>query len=232
MIKKNSCILFFLYIQSIFSAQTWHTLTFFFRPIYYYDAKINEQKFWNQFKTPGKVTIKMLNNQIFPKFISGIYVTYLGNITFSDLHGQVSFSNKLHNEKLYLVVTKNIAPVFMQGKTIHHFQAPEKYALKTYEYMSIKDEKQNKYWHVAQIEPTHKLPLESIVIFSEPKYVVIPDGTYPTNPDKNIVLPDIYIKPSIPISLNALQFLKIKKYFSTTKKFYQYGDQSNELIVD
>ena len=152
------------------------------------------------------------NSQI----VSGIFATYAGYLTVSDLNGQIRFPLKHSVPKLYLVISERITPIVRSGNTISHWEFNTDYSSIMYsitkttdpqtslEYFTIKD---------APLPSNNVVPLESIVIIAKPKFFYVPLGITPVYKSPHLILPDVYVKKGITLTSEALYLLNVMQYF-------------------
>lgn len=230
--KKSITILCIL--TAFFSCIFLHaleTVTLIIQPDPRLDLLASAEKLGKKIEKPGKIA-KMSLQSLLPKepINAGIFETYAGYITASDLNGQVTFPRQHEEPFFYLLITPAIQPVFMFRKTISHWETlPEApAAFYKIERKVIVKEKPEKikayYWETTELPlPTdHRIPMETIVIFAKPKHFYLSslEGIVPTNDNTNLILPPLYIAKQA-LTLNETLFvLSIRQFFSgITKQF-------------
>ena len=112
----------------------------------------------------------------------------------------------------------------MAGNTIHHWELEEDTAAAMYLMEQKFDEDIGAhYWDVTQvpIPENNHVPLESIAIFADPKYVYIPLGLSTLKESPHLILPDIYIKRGINLTAEALFILNLTHYFGSVLPLYK-----------
>ncbi len=207
-------------------------LTFFIRPYFGQDLKSGE-KVSKKLKIPGKTTHSITKNMFKELYNTGIFVSYMGNFSISDINGQIKFLRKTKSNTVNIVVSQNIKPVFMTSNTIHHFALSKPEDARWYKFDKVFDKRTKKYfWNVSEKNITGpNLPADILLISSKPSYIYIPTGHFESNDDPNLELPDIYAKQGISTALNAVKFFKVKRYFSPIKSEYKFDAQGYQEIV-
>lgn len=155
---------------------------------------------------------------------AGIFGSYAGFIEASDVKGQLTFPRKHSKPFLYVIITSQVMPVIMLKNTIHHWEVPAgvPYAVYTYERKKDEDTK-DYYWDVQQVDnlKDNIIPLESLIIFAQPKYMYIPTGITLTTNNPNLILPDIYVKKGFNLIANSLYVLNLSQYLGQINRQYQ-----------
>ena len=207
-------------------------LTFFIRPFLGKDTKSGE-KISKKLKIPGKTTETLTKQMFKDLYNTGIFTSYMGNSSISDINGQIKFLRKKKSDVVDIVISLNVKPVFMVSNTIHHFSLSKIEEAKWYRFEKIFNKKTKEYsWKVIEKKITNKnLPADILLISSKPSSIFIQTGTFPSDDDPNLKLPDIYAKKGISTALNAVKFLKIKKYFSPIKSDYKFDTQGYQEIL-
>lgn len=162
--------------------------------------------------------------RLFSRPLSGIFATYGGFLDISDSLGEISFPRKHTKPFLYLIITQKMTPMVMSGNTIHHWELEENEPVEVYKFEQIHDEEFNTtYWLVTQepIPQNNIIPLESLAIFVDPKYVFVPLGITLYTESPHLILPDIYIKPGFDLNAQALYILNLTHYFGSVIPLYK-----------
>jgi hypothetical protein len=112
----------------------------------------------------------------------------------------------------------------MTGNTIHHWELEEDAPAAMYLMEQKFDEDIGlHYWDVTQVpvpENNH-VPLESLTIFADPKYVYVPLGLSLLRESPHLILPDIYIKRGINLTAEALFVLNLSHFFGSILPLYK-----------
>lgn len=156
--------------------------------------------------------------RMFSANLAGIFATYGGFLDISDSLGEIAFPRKHTKPFVYVIVTTKMTPVIMSGNTIHHWELEEDEPVEIYKFEQIYDEEfHTHYWLVTQepIPNNNIIPLESIGIFVDPKYVYVPLGITLFKESPHLILPDIYIKPGFDLNAQALYILNLTHYFGS-----------------
>lgn len=205
-------------------------ITFFFKEYPVVSIPEAAAKLGGKIHKPGKIATNHAKNHIPPK-LSGIFATYGGFLTVSDIDGEISFARKHIKPFVYLLVTPKATPMVMSGNTIHHWELEEGAPAQLYKVEQQWDENVRKhYWLVTQepVPSNKRIPLETILIFADPKYVYIPLGITLYKETPHLILPDIYIKKGINLNNNALYILNLSHYFGSIIPMYK-KDKLNYL---
>lgn len=187
---------------------------------------------------PGKLSAKILKNHYLSSHAcQGIFSTYWGYVTFSDLYGQSVFPRKQQKGTFKLLITEKIIPIIMIGNTIHHWEINPIIATELYS-IELKQDPKTKhfYWETASIPlpSNNRIQLDTIVIFAKPKDLYIYQGKSRTYETENFILPDIYAKKNLNRISPALWILNVRQFFGPlTKELIKksdtyYSDQLNQ----
>ncbi len=206
--------------HSLFAEQL---ITIFLKPYPELSLKEGSEKLGPKLAKPGKLSSTRAKHILKPS-IAGIFATYGGFLTISDLNGEVSFPRKHTKPFLYLLITEKLSPIIMSGNTIHHWDLEEDAAAAMYLMEQKWDEQAGiHYWDVSQVpvpENDH-VPLESLTIFADPKYIYVPLGISTLKESPHLILPDIYIKKGINLTASALFILNLSQYFGSIIPMYK-----------
>ena len=214
-------ILALFYNNPILGAE--QLITLFLKPYPVVSIPDASKKLANKLHRPGKIARNQSKNYL-PPPISGIFATYGGFLTVSDLQGEISFPRKHSKPFIYLIISERITPIIMSGNTIHHWELQEGIPAAIYKIeQKIDPDTKINFWEITK-EPApanNQLPLESITLIADPKYIYIPLGITIFNPAPNLLLPDIYIKKGINLTENALYILNLTHYFGALLPIYK-----------
>lgn len=159
-------------------------------------------------------------------FLEGIYVSYQGMVATSDCNGQVVFANRQAQPKLTVVVTDSLTPIIIFSNTVQHMNVREEHEAIFYEVTRTRDPKLKRIvWNTTLIpSPTNRrIPDDALIIFAKPSQVVIMEGKTITTEDVNLLLPTVYIRTGITSTDNALQFMKVAKFYAPVEKINSYA---------
>ena len=217
--KRNFIIFLFLYLVStrIFGDNP-HIITLFLKKypaIEKYDIDHAQQKLKNQQKLANS-TIKHTTQN----WTEGIFCSYAGYLAISNYLNQITFPRKHQKEKFYILVTPKINPIFMFPNTIHHLEINDQSPSDFYSLEKIHDKQTNMYmWKTEKkdIPKNKRIPLNTIIFFSNPKHIYVPTGVVLTNNNAQLVLPDIYVKKTFNHAANSLFVSNIKQFFGNVQ---------------
>lgn len=201
------------------SAPTPHVISFFMVPCASNPAcakKFPAEKLPEMVKSHTDINDMILQRHLTSPLVQGIYVNYVGYITYTDYQGEILLPNKESSDSLIVVVTSQIYPVLFQGNTVHHFEIPEEVDAAFYQYNLKHDEKNKKwYWNITQLERPAKSQIDNhaLIIMAKPKDIEITPGTHESRPGPNFILPDIFVHTSIDTPFCVLKLLKINRFF-------------------
>jgi len=216
---NNKHILAFSIAQLLASLQlnADHVITFFIRP--YPQAQRHESfNFMQKIHKPGKLAKYYLKKLRQDAPTAGIFCTYAGFLTASNLIGQVTFPRKHEAPELTIIVAKKISPMIMAGNTIHHWEIAPDTPARSYHLEQKQDpETELWYWDVtpSEIPENGIIRVQSILIFAKPKNIFIPEGISLTTDGPNLVLPAVYTKKGIQPNITALFVAGIRQFFSS-----------------
>lgn len=227
--KKNLLLIILILNQNYLICQLPpHIITFFIKSIDDTKKPINKEKVIKSMADTEKVVSSILKPKTKLKLNNGIYATYAGFSALSDLHGQISFSRKTTEDKINILITDSIRPIYinpLKVNTISGFIANPKHNAQMYSLMRKQDpETTLTSWYINQEKAPKdgKINYDTIVLIANPKNVILPTGIVSTIAGENLLLPDIYVTKEIGLALNALSFLKIRQYFAPVKIVYNY----------
>lgn len=206
--------------HSLFAEQL---ITVFLKPYPDISVKAASEKLAPKLNKLGKISSNRVKHML-PPSVSGIFATYGGFLTVSDLNGEITFPRKHTKPFIYLLITEKLSPVVMAGNTIHHWELEEDAPAVMYLLEQKWDSDINiYYWDVSQVPlpANHHVPLESIALFSDPKYVYVPQGISMFKESPHLILPDIYIKRGINLTASALFILNLTHYFGSILPLYK-----------
>lgn len=198
-------------------------ITFFLRPYPTLDKQEASQKLGPKLHRIGKLACNQAK-RVIPAKVSGIFATYGGFLTTSDLNGQISFPRKHEAPVVNILITEKISPMVMSGNTIHHWELVEGAITEFYRIEQKFDPETNvTYWDAFPIPlpENNIIPLETIIIFANPKYTEVPIGITPIHKSPNLILPGMYIKNGLNIALDSLYVLNLSHYFGPIFYIYQ-----------
>jgi len=211
-----------------------HIINFFMRPLPALEPTAEEQgkagkKAEKHLTTPGRVLKSMIKKQLSPRlFYSGIYVAYAGNFTHSNPQGEVMFERTTPEPKFYVLVTEDLKSVPIDAytaKTLYGFAPDPNSDAALYQFERLKDpETGTSVWNVTHevLKKKKLLPIDTLIIFADPREVIVPIGVTVTTESENFLLPDFYVAPQDEPAANAFRFLKMRHYFAPIKFDYAF----------
>lgn len=206
-------------------------ITLFLKPYPEISEKPGSQKLAPKLNRPGKISSNR-SKHILPASVSGIFATYGGFLTVSDLNGALSFPRKTIKPLMYLLITEQLTPIVRSANTISHWELQEGVPAALYLMEQKYDEEiKISYWDVSQVPlpENNRVPLESIALFADPKYVYVPLGVSLLKESPHLILPDIYIKKGINLTAMALYILNLTHYFGSILPLYKKQPDRYEL---
>lgn len=214
-----------------------YSITFFIRPLPATLHQNAQERIEKMAAKPGKLAQKRLTREFNPKSLySGIYVAHLGQLARSSVHGQVTFPRKNTTNSLNVLITEDIKPLLINPShttTLSGFLLDPKARSSFYLYQLVQSPETGLLtWHVSeQALPKDKIPNDAMIIFADPKSIFVPLGPTITQSSDNLVLPTIYALNTGKPTLNALRFLKIRKFFHPVTFKYNYLPQGYQERV-
>lgn len=206
--------------HSLFAEQL---ITAFLKPYPEISPQSATEKLAPKLGKPGKLSSNRAKH-ILPASVSGIFASYGGFLIVSDLNGELSFPRKHTKPFVYLLITEKLTPIIQSGNTIHHWELEQEVPVAMYKIEQKWDEQiKVNYWDVSQIPvpENNRVPLESLAIFVDPKYVYVPLGISLLKESPHLILPDIYIKKGINLTATALFIINITHYFGSILPLYK-----------
>jgi hypothetical protein len=212
-------IVAFLLTTDTLSSQTApYSITFFIQPLPAHLTQTQQQK-------QQSMSIAITHEFDPHGLHKGVYVTYLGYMTYSNSFGQVIVPRKTAQDTLQVLVTQDLKPVPIsvdRPNTLLGFIVdPKAHASYYTYYLQQNPETELLTWYVTE-EPVPEglIPAQTLIIFEDPEHIIIPVGTTSTYSRDNLVLPTVYITPTAQPALQALRFLKLRKFFSAVTFAY------------
>ena len=148
--------------------------------------------------------------------ISGIFTTYAGFLTVSDLNGQVQFPRKHPAPTVSLIIAERITPIVRSGNTLSHWELNLDYPAQMYSIIRYENPDIDQVYfitHPQEIPENGVVPIDAIVLFAPPKYVYVPLGLHESYQSPHLLLPDIFVKSGITLQGEALYVLNVMHYF-------------------
>lgn len=207
-------------------------ISMFFRSYHQaYDIPISNERI----QQPGKLAQHTAEGILDHQIIQGIFATYAGYIEVSNGQGQISFPRKHVEPSIHIIVTPVIIPMMMIGNTVHHWETVPGTPTAHYRYTRVQDRLTTlSSWEIASEEQTddHVIPVEAIVILTNPSDIFIPTGSFPTNDTESLLLPDIFVKRGIKVTDHALYFLTVAQFFRPIGSRMQKRPLDTSILLD
>jgi hypothetical protein len=229
--KHNIVILVILtaFVQS--GLYGYHIITFFFRP---YPHVYTPEQIAQKLVKPGKIAQLTIHKAQESLLVAGIFSTYSGYLTASDLDGQTIFPQQHEDPFIFIIVTQKISPIVMFGNTIHHWEFEEGTLVAMYSVEKMYAQETGEYlWNIEQVSvpENNRIPLESITIIAKPKNIYVPLGTTRTLPGPQVLLPDMYVKKGIMKAENALYILNLRNFFGVITPLLEKNKTQYRQII-
>lgn len=198
-------------------------LTMFFKA--YPGASAQTVELIEKLKRPPYLAQHRLEIRVPQLIISGVISSYAGFMEVSNIDGETIYPRKHTNPAFYLVITPQATPNVINANTIDHWSLdPDEPVEIYYIERKVDDETGIYFWDMKEAEANtiknNIIPLESIIIFAQPKYIYVPIGITKTSAGENLILPDIYIKKGIDITGQSLYLLNLAHYFRPLTTIY------------
>ena len=210
-------------------------ITFFMKPFPTIPGLKDKNKTLQKIKRPGKLAQYILRAMLNEYEPSGIFCTYDGYLTASDLNGQVIFPRRHKDPAINLLITNKMVPIFMLGNTIHHWEIEQGTPAQMYVVKRNLDRSVSAYfWDVQEVElpKDRRITLDTIVIMAKPKYFYVPTGISMATSNPQLRLPNIYVKKGIFKEPASLYMLTIKNFFQPRAFKYKKEKIKYQQLLD
>ena len=216
-------------ISSLYIHPVDSIITFFIQKYPYFKMekhkKFDPAKYSKQLKQPSFFYQSMADIVKFNTAIPGIMCLYGGNIAMSDKNGQITFTRNQQTPNVYFLVSTGVLPAYIIApNTLHNWMIDRTQASELY-FAEFKQDDQLElyYYNVSKVDlpKDNNIPLNTILLISDPKDVLIPTGATITDLSQNLILPTIYLKRNFCFLNNSLYTLAIKQYFRQSEQEYQ-----------
>ncbi len=214
-------------------------ITMYLQKFPYFKAPKNDQKslesISKKVQQPGYLTGKIIKSHKHSSGVPGIMCLYAGHVALSDEKGQVIFPrDQGQTPHVNILLTKGLKPAYIVAPaTLHNWQIDPKQPTKMY-YIQLKQNPETQlYYFEATEKSTPKnngIPLNTIIIISDPENVFVPLGATITDYSPNLTLPNIYIKKEFCFVYNSFYTLAIKQYFRQTDATFQQEGLTISMI--
>lgn len=236
---KLHCFLISLFVTALYctpsafaqQSPTPHIMTLFFKPALKQYCEGPACEVLDNLHIPGHINRVILSQNVMAQIISGIYVTYNGLVSHSDYNGQVSFPLKHADDTVTVIVTESLKPILLFSNTVHHLEFAENSPAAVYSFQ-LNKQNNNPVWVVKKSEITGRtIPENALIIFAQPSHIIIAEGTFKADAGPNAILPHIYVTENTPLSVNAIQFIKLSKFFAPVVKAFGYARERYADII-
>lgn len=174
-------------------------------------------------KDPGALAKKSLKHKLrhyFMPKLSGFFAIYGGYVDISNTDGLISFPLRHVSQKLYVALTPDIHLVKVKGDTLSHreFIVRDDNPVKLYLFERVERKVKDKtmvVWVVKEekIPDDKKINPITLVIFTDPKNIVVPEGEFLAAASSHLVLPSLYVVGYVEQEKTLLRLLDYKCYF-------------------
>ena len=216
-----------LFLASFLPCFAEQRITFFVRTFPALEDEVDVNKLLQDAVDPQKISHHILRAEQLSYPFNGLMGSYAGYFTVSSpFNGQMSFPRKQQKPLLHYVVTPNVEPVIMLGKTVHHLELIKGMPAAFYSAQRKQDpDTEYFYWTIQpeQLPADGVIPLSAIVLFAKPKNVRIVPGIFNTIDGPQLQLPDVYVRKGIDLISGAFSVLKIKHFFRSIVPVYKKG---------
>ena len=215
-------------------------ITFYLQKYPYFKKRKTDQQFIDHIskkvQQPGYLTGKIIKSHTYSPGVPGVMCMYAGHIALSDEKGQIVFPRLQNSENPHvnLLVTKGLKPAYILAPaTVYGWQIDPAQPTKMYHFQLKQNQETQLYYFEATEKTAPKnngIPLDTIIIISEPENVFIPLGATITDYSSNLTLPNIYIKKEFCFIYNSFYTLAIKQYFRQTDATFQQEGLTVSMI--
>lgn len=219
---KKKIILFLSIFISIAAVAPQYEIVFFFAPKVATDSFVAPTP--SEESGPMHVAASTKSKRSDPNAHKGVLVEYAGYWTASDQDGKISLLREQTDPEMYIIVSNKVKPVINHGQTVDYF-VYDKNKAAIYTIALSKDAQGNSFWTIKKASlPNNRIPPSAILIFNEPSFIEIPEGTFATHEGPNWILPTMHIEANS-ISqaqiISTLDMLNVNPYFRRISKLYQ-----------
>lgn len=171
-------------------------------------------------KTPEAINKHCFSYIVTYTPVAGIIATYNGYVSISDYNGEITFPRRHQKPSVTILITKELTPIFMFARTVHHWElvpgAPA--ALYTIERINDETIPEKSLWSTTHIDlpEDNKIHPATIIIAADPENVIIEEGISPTIESPNLTLPTIIINKGMEFVPRTIENLDIRFLFRPT----------------
>jgi len=219
--KKKIILLLSIFLSFAAAAQQYE-IVFFFAPKMAADSFVAKEPAENS--GPMQVAVASKLKRPNPNAHKGVLVEYAGYWTASDQDGKISLLREQTDPQMYIVVSNKVKPVIRHGQTVDYFVYDKNNAA-VYTLVLTKDAQDRYFWTIKKASlPNNRIPPTAILIFNEPSFIDIPEGTFETNAGPNWILPTMHVQANSIAQaqiISTLDMLNVNPYFRRISKLYQ-----------
>jgi hypothetical protein len=165
---------------------------------------------------------------------AGHIVTYGGFVDVSDFDGLVSFPRKQAGRSIYLLITPEVTPISMFHNTLSHWELIRSMPSRFYKIEQIQNEQTKKNsWETTEVElPSDNIiPLDTVILFMDPQYARPLSKEQESLKSENLLIPPIELDRGVDDEKNAIVFLKIRHFFSSTSPAFNKQASRYEISL-
>lgn len=185
-------------------------------------------------KHPGKIAHYRAEGILNQHSGAGVFSTYCGYIDITNLNGQTFYPRQDPDPEpanvIHLIVTDIIRPIAMFANTIDHFELERSVPASFFRMEKKQDEKTKLFiWDIQpESRPANNIiPRKtSLVIIADPHAIYVPTGVSMADDSPHLLLPPIYVKPSIDIVKTSLYMITISQLFGPSRILYTTAEKS------
>lgn len=229
--KKNWHIFVFCWITlSISPLYSQQNIILNFKP--FPKLQTNTHKNLSIIDKPEKTPYILAKHQL--GSTSGILAVLNGQASFTTTDGLINFKRESIENSLNILITNSISPIIFHGNTVYKWLISDPTKSQLFNAMRIQDPTTQSYsWTIKQIDiPTDQmLPPNTIVLFGDPKNIMIPVGSYVTHEAPHLVLPNFYVKSQFSTPGAYLKYLKHSRLYRQVKKMYKDAQESVSSLI-
>lgn len=232
LITKIVCISFLTPLY-VFSTDASITLFLYKYPYFKVDdqTKFDPEKYSKKLKQPSFLYRNMTNRPSrYQRSVPDVMCMYDGHVALSDHNGQIMFPRQQISPDIYILVAKGIKPAYIVApSTIYNWMVDKTQAAQNYKVTFKQDNELELYYFDVQktdLPKGNNIPLNTIIMVTDPEHVYIPTGATVTQFGANLNLPPIYIRREFCFLHNSFYNLAIKQYFDQDEHNYQLEGQT------
>jgi hypothetical protein len=212
-----------------YSIRTEYIIEFFFESTKPSEAEALEHVF-----VLGKMTRKVIKSMVRAPLQSGIPVVYNGFWTVSDNSGRVAFRRDQSEPIIHILITDKIRPLIYHGQTVDHLQITDETNVVLYKLSRVQDPITKLYvWKIEPIKvtPGMRVPEFTLIIFADPKTIIVPQHAVPTVNSPHLFLPTLGVTKRSPIAY-VMNILKTNVYLRRVSQEYRENKDRYAALIE